>query len=115
MNDINTQCCQNAEFLMLEQVLSLPLYLKKLSEQRGFGTKSTTKSHSHRKVTPILSTKCMEEKFVTYILSHFAGFSGMRLLHISECEHSLKLTGCTYKHILKTDTKAFFFFLFSPN
>lgn len=70
---------------MLEQVLSLPLCLKELSERRGFGTKSTTKSHSHGKVIPILSTKCMEEKFVIYVLSHFAAFSGMRLLHISEC------------------------------
>jgi len=82
MNDKNTPCRQNTEFRNVRAGgISLPLCLKKLSEQKEFVTKSTTKSYPLRRVIPILSTKYMEEKFVIYTLSHFAGCSGMQLLH----------------------------------
>lgn len=78
MKDINTLCLQNAEFRNVRaSSISLPLCLKELNEQKGFVTKSTTKSHPLRRVTPILVTKHMEEKFVIHTLSHFAGCSGI--------------------------------------
>jgi hypothetical protein len=86
MKDINTLCCQNTEFRNVRAGgISLPVCLKKLSEQKGFVTKPTIKSHSLRRVIPILSNKYMEEKFVIYTLSNFAGCSGIQLLHKSEC------------------------------
>jgi hypothetical protein len=74
MNDINTLCRQNTEFRNVRAGgISLPLCLKKLSEQKGFVTKATTKSHPLRRIIPTLSTKYTEEKLVIYTLSHFAG------------------------------------------
>lgn len=85
MKDINTLCRQNTVFCNVRTgCILLLLCLKKLSEQKGFVTKSTTTSHPFRRVIPILSTKYMEEKFI-YTLSHFAGCSGMQLVHKSEC------------------------------
>jgi hypothetical protein len=81
MNDISTLCRQNTEFRNVRAGgISLPLCLKKLSEQKGFVTKCTSKSHPLWGVIPILSTKYMEEKFVIYTLSYLAGCSGMQLL-----------------------------------
>ena len=58
MNDINTLCRQNTVFRNVRAGgISLPLCLKKLSEQKGFVTKATTKSHPLRRIIPILSTK----------------------------------------------------------
>jgi hypothetical protein len=85
MNDINTLFRKNTEFHYVRAGgISLPMCHKKLSERKGFITKSTTKAHPLRRVIPILITKYMEEKFVIYALSHFAGCSGMQLLHKSE-------------------------------
>jgi hypothetical protein len=63
MKDINILCHKNAEFRNVRASgISLPLCLKELNEQKGFVTKSTTKSHPLRRVIPILINKYMEEK-----------------------------------------------------